>query len=83
MLEFILPDLSCGHCVKVVTQAVHTVDPQAQVAVQLDARRVRIDSLQPAARFRHALAEAGYPAAEPAGGSAAPVGGEVGAAASA
>lgn len=80
MIEFTLPDLSCGHCVKAVTRAVQGVDAQAQVAVELEARRVRIQSLQPAARFRNALAEAGYPAAPQAEPSAAGVRGEAGAA---
>lgn len=62
MIEFILPDLSCGHCVKAVTRAVQDVDAQAQVAVELEARRVRIQSQQPAAQFRQALVDAGYPA---------------------
>ncbi len=63
MIEFVLPDLSCGHCVKAVTRAVQGVDAQAQVAVELEARRVRIQSQQPAARFRQALVDAGYPTA--------------------
>lgn len=64
MIEFVLPNLSCGHCVRAVTQAAQGVDPQARVAVELEGRRVRIDSLQPDARFRQALAEAGYPVAQ-------------------
>lgn len=83
MIEFTLPDLSCGHCVKAVTRAAQGVDAQAQVAVELEARRVRILSLQPAARFRHALAQAGYPAAPQSDANAEPVRGGAGDAASA
>ena len=29
MLELTLPTMTCGHCVRVVTQAVQQADPQA------------------------------------------------------
>jgi copper chaperone len=65
--EFTLPNLSCGHCVNAVTQAVRNVDPQARVAVELERRRVRIESVETASRFRQALDEAGYPVASSVG----------------
>lgn len=60
MIELTLPTMTCGHCVRAVTQAVQAVDAQAQVQVDLDAHRVRIESDQPVDRFRQALAEEGY-----------------------
>lgn len=62
MIELTLPDISCGHCVKVVTEAVKRVDPQARVEVELGAKRVRIDSGADPQALKDALAEEGYPA---------------------
>lgn len=60
MLEFEVPQMSCGHCVRAVTEAVHEVDPQAQVQVDLTRKRVLVDTREPRERVVTALAEAGY-----------------------
>ena len=53
--------MSCSHCVKAVTQAVHEVDPQARVEVDLDTKKVEVDSRAEQRRIVQALTEAGYP----------------------
>jgi copper chaperone len=58
MIQFTLPDMTCGHCVKVVTETVRRVDAQAQLRVDLPTHA--IDSPKPAADFAAALAEEGY-----------------------
>ncbi len=63
LIEFTLPDMSCGHCVRTVTQAVQQIDASARLDIDLPARRVRIDSPQPAETFAAALTEEGYPPA--------------------
>ncbi len=60
MIEFSLPDISCAHCVGVVEKAVKAVDSSATVAVDLPAKRVRIESAVDRAVFANALVEAGY-----------------------
>ncbi|RYF53113.1 MAG: copper chaperone [Comamonadaceae bacterium] len=60
MHEFQLPSMSCGHCVKAVTEAAHEVDPQARVEVDLARKQAKVESAQPRERFVAALAEAGY-----------------------
>lgn len=65
MLEYDIAKLSCGHCVRAVTEAVQEVDPAARVDVDLARKHVSIDTQAEAARIVAALAEAGYP---PAGG---------------
>ncbi len=60
MIQFTLPDMTCGHCVKVVTETVRRVDAQAQLQVDLPAHAVKIESGKPAADFAAALAEEGY-----------------------
>jgi copper chaperone len=63
MIEFTLPDMTCGHCVKSVAAAVHTVDAQAAVQIDLPAHLLRIESSQAADAFRQVLAAEGYPPA--------------------
>ncbi|HSI58795.1 MAG TPA: heavy-metal-associated domain-containing protein [Ideonella sp.] len=63
MIELTLPDISCGHCAKTVTQAVLALDPAAQVQVDLASKRVQIASALPREQLEAALREEGYPAA--------------------
>ena len=63
MIELTLPDISCGHCAKTVTQAVLALDPAAQVQVDLASKRVQIASTLPREQLEAALREEGYPAA--------------------
>lgn len=60
MLEFKIPDMSCGHCVGVVTKTVKQTDPQATVEVDLAAHLVRVESSAARATLAAALADAGY-----------------------
>jgi copper chaperone len=60
MHEFKLPAMSCGHCVRAVTEAAHAVDSKARVEVDLDHKQARVESTQPRDSFAAALAEAGY-----------------------
>jgi len=63
MIELTLPDMTCGHCVKAVTQTVQQVDAAAQVQIDLPTHKVQIESSQPAELFKAALADEGYPPA--------------------
>lgn len=63
MIELTLPDMTCGHCVKTVTQTVHKLDAAATVEADLAAHRVKIATSQSADALKAALAEEGYPAA--------------------
>ena len=62
-IELTLPDMTCGHCVKTVTQTAQRIDPQALVITDLATHRVTIASASPREAFEVALAEEGYPAA--------------------
>ena len=74
MMEFLVTGMSCGHCVQAVTRAVQTVDPSAEVKVDLQAKTVEADTSADPGRVSAAIAEAGYevrsqvPAPERAGG---------------
>ena len=60
MIEWTVPTMTCGHCVKTVTETVKRVDAQARVDIDLPEHRVRIESTAPAEALRAALAEQGY-----------------------
>ena len=60
MIELTLPTMTCGHCVRSVTETVKQVDGQATVQIDLPTHQVRIDSSQPLAAFVAALTEEGY-----------------------
>ncbi len=63
MIEMTLPDMTCGHCVRTVTNTVHQIDASAKVTIDLPTHHLRIESDRPAEAFKAALADEGYPAA--------------------
>ncbi|PZP90847.1 MAG: copper chaperone [Variovorax paradoxus] len=63
MFEFNLPDMSCGHCASTVTQTCKLVDPAAKVEIDVNAKRVKVESAEGRQDFVEALTEAGYPPA--------------------
>ena len=60
MIELTLPTMTCGHCVRTVTETVHKLDAAAMLHIDLPTHQVRIDSAQPASVFIAALTEEGY-----------------------
>jgi copper chaperone len=60
MIEMTLPTMTCGHCVRTVTETVQRVDDQATVQIDLPSHRLQIESSQPAQVFAAALTEEGY-----------------------
>jgi copper chaperone len=58
--EFKVQGMSCGHCVKAVTQAVQLLDNTAVVSVELDSGKVVINSTVPRERLVEAIREEGY-----------------------
>ena len=62
MLRLKVPDMSCGHCVGAIEQAVRRVDPAATVTADLPAGTVAVATVAEAAAIIAALAGAGYPA---------------------
>ena len=52
--------MTCGHCVRTVTETVQAVDANARLEIDLPAQRVRIESLLERQAFERALIEEGY-----------------------
>ena len=67
MQNFKVEGMTCGHCVRAVTEAVKAVDPNATVEVDLAAGRVSVTSTAASARLTQAIVAEGY-AAEPVAG---------------
>jgi copper chaperone len=63
MMEFDVKAMSCGHCVRAVTEAVQEVDPAAKVEVDLAGKTVKVESAVDRGKLVEALIEAGYPPA--------------------
>ncbi len=61
MIELHIPNMSCGHCVRTITEAVHASDPQAQVSTDLAQHLVRVQTHVSAEVLAAALTQAGYP----------------------
>jgi copper chaperone len=57
---FQVQGMSCGHCASAVTQAVKSVDPQAEVKVDLASGKVDVQSQQDPAAIARAIEDAGY-----------------------
>ncbi|MEJ7688853.1 MAG: heavy-metal-associated domain-containing protein [Variovorax sp.] len=58
--KFQVAGMSCGHCVSTVENAVKTVDPEAQVTVDLETGKVHVLSEQPRQDIVAAIENAGY-----------------------
>lgn len=61
-MRLAVADMTCNHCTAAVTEAVHGIDPDATVHVDLAAGTVEIESHAPTERLVSAIASAGYPA---------------------
>ena len=57
---FTVEGMTCGHCEKAVTQALVTVDPQAQVIIDRGQKSVSVESEQTREVLRQAITEEGY-----------------------
>ncbi|MGP6433615.1 MULTISPECIES: cation transporter [Pseudomonas] len=60
MQVFTVEGMSCGHCVKAVTQAVQSKDPAASVRVDLAAKEVGVESALSTEQVIEAISEEGY-----------------------
>ena len=62
MQVFNVQGMSCGHCVKAITQALQAKDPAASVRVDLAAKEVGVDSALSADQVIAVITEEGYEA---------------------
>ncbi|MCY7371349.1 MAG: heavy-metal-associated domain-containing protein [Polaromonas sp.] len=60
-MEFNIPAMSCGHCVRAITEALKQTDPEAGVSVDLPNKQVTVQTTLQRGAVEAALKEAGYP----------------------
>lgn len=60
-MEFDIPAMTCGHCVKAVTQTVQSLDPDAKISVELATKKLTLQTTKDRQTVATALTEAGYP----------------------
>ncbi|MCU0889902.1 MAG: heavy-metal-associated domain-containing protein [Rubritepida sp.] len=60
MQEFRIPNMTCGHCARTVTEAVKAADPAALVEIDLPTQQVKVDSDAPREELAARLAAAGF-----------------------
>jgi copper chaperone len=60
MLRYTVEDMTCGHCVGTITQAIRAVAPNAHVHVDLGAKEVAVEGPADGAAVLGAIREAGY-----------------------
>jgi copper chaperone len=60
MKHFDIPNMTCGHCVKTVTQAAQSVDVAAKVQADLATRSIGVTSSASAASLSAAIAAASH-----------------------
>lgn len=58
--EFHVEGMTCGHCERAVTNAVHEADAAAQVQIDRAQKKVVVQSAAEREALRHAIAEEGY-----------------------
>lgn len=62
MQQFKVSGMSCGHCVRAITQAIQMLDQAATVEVDLAAGLVRVEGSLNAEQIQTAIREEGYQA---------------------
>ncbi|ANI58223.1 copper chaperone [Pseudomonas sp. PvR086] len=60
MQVFNVEGMSCGHCVKAITEALQAKDPAASVRIDLAAKEVGVESVLTADQVIAAITEEGY-----------------------
>ena len=60
MIEFRLPDMTCGHCVSRVSQALKQADPACTLDIDLSRQTVQVQSSEERQVLVNALCDAGY-----------------------
>lgn len=60
MTTYSVPDISCDHCVRAITEALRPLDGVTGVEVSIDAKSVTVTGSAPPAAVAAAIADAGY-----------------------
>ncbi|AVA26114.1 heavy-metal-associated domain-containing protein [Rhizobium sp. NXC24] len=61
-MELRIENMTCGGCARSVTKAIQSVDPDAKIETNPDARTVKIETTASQSALQQILEKAGYPA---------------------
>ena len=64
MLNLKVSGMTCGGCIKAVTKAIQSQDPQAKVEVDLVSQMVNLETSLSAAQASQIITDAGFPVAQ-------------------
>jgi copper chaperone len=62
-IELKVPNMACGACAEIITKAVQSIDPTAEVQADPQTKQVMVESSVSESSVREAIAAAGYPPA--------------------
>ena len=62
MTRLNVPDMSCGHCKAAIEKTIRRLDASAEIAFDMEARRVEFTAAADLAQVLEALKAEGYPA---------------------
>ncbi len=60
MSEFVVSDMTCGHCAGVITRAIEAAAPGAKVEIDIPGHRVRVEGGPDADAVAGIIRNAGY-----------------------
>lgn len=60
-MQFQIDNMACGGCARSVTKAIHSVDPQAKVDIDLNLKRVTVESRADQSAVATVVEDAGFP----------------------
>ncbi|MCK9514733.1 MAG: heavy-metal-associated domain-containing protein [Ottowia sp.] len=60
MLEFHVPDMTCGGCVAAITKALQAIDPNVAVETDLARHQLRVQTTASSETVRATLVDAGF-----------------------
>ncbi len=59
-LKMKVPDITCDACAKNITDSIHTMEPDAQVDVDVNSKTVTVDSAASEESIKQVIVAAGY-----------------------
>lgn len=59
-MQISVPTIECQKCADSITKAIHTVDPEAKVAVDIAAKQVNVETTAQESSLREAITTAGH-----------------------
>lgn len=59
-MQIKVPDMVCGGCVDIITQAIATLDSEAEVTADLSTKILEVQTTKELATVRGAIEQAGY-----------------------